>query len=200
MGSKENILKVAEREFAEKGFHDASMRSIAGEVGITATALYRHFKDKEAIFDALVEPVLAKMDEAFQMIEDEEFDVMSNQGADAMWAREVNSSIKFVDMIWEYKDQMRLLLCHSQGTKYENFVHDIVTRIQESTLKFQEYEKNRGVEIREVNQKEMHVLLSAQYEAIMEIFRHDYTRKEAFHLVETVDNFFLPGWREFLGF
>lgn len=45
-------------EFLEKGFEKASVRSIANRAGMSAAGIYRHFKDKEAMFDALVAPLV----------------------------------------------------------------------------------------------------------------------------------------------
>ena len=45
--TKDNILEAAIEEFLEKGFKEASIRDIAAKVGITSTALYRHFRDDD---------------------------------------------------------------------------------------------------------------------------------------------------------
>lgn len=57
----ERIIPAAMKIFLEKGFEKATMREIAEEAGITAAGLYRHFVDKEAMFAALVEPVLSEL-------------------------------------------------------------------------------------------------------------------------------------------
>ena len=41
-----NILKCAKAEFLEKGFKDASLRTIAKQAGVTTGAIYGYFKDK----------------------------------------------------------------------------------------------------------------------------------------------------------
>ena len=43
------ILRVAGDMFARDGIDHTSMRKIAAEAGVTATLLYRHFADKEAL-------------------------------------------------------------------------------------------------------------------------------------------------------
>jgi AcrR family transcriptional regulator len=47
---KQLILDAAGRVFGERGYHKASMEEVAAGVGITATALYRHFPNKYALF------------------------------------------------------------------------------------------------------------------------------------------------------
>ena len=57
--TKEKILHIALELFSEKGFDGTSMQDIAGRVGLTKAALYRHFAGKDALFDALIERLRA---------------------------------------------------------------------------------------------------------------------------------------------
>lgn len=50
---REQILAAARDLFVEQGVVSASMRAIAARVGITPTAIYDHFKDKEALLAAI---------------------------------------------------------------------------------------------------------------------------------------------------
>lgn len=45
---------------------DLSLRQIARDVGVSATAVYRHFPDKQALLDALAEEGIARLGEAHQ--------------------------------------------------------------------------------------------------------------------------------------
>ena len=47
------ILAAAERIFVEYGYEGATIRKIADEVGLSSTALYRHFSDKGAILQEI---------------------------------------------------------------------------------------------------------------------------------------------------
>ena len=51
MGStKENIMAVALHLFAQKGYEAVSVSQIAGDLGMTKGALYRHYENKRDIF------------------------------------------------------------------------------------------------------------------------------------------------------
>lgn len=55
MGSaREKILDAADRLFRTSGLEAVTTRRVADRVGVTAMALYRHFRDKEALIEALV--------------------------------------------------------------------------------------------------------------------------------------------------
>lgn len=53
-GTRENILHTALRLFARYGYEGVSVSTIAGELGMTKGALYRHYKNKRDIFDSIV--------------------------------------------------------------------------------------------------------------------------------------------------
>ncbi len=55
------ILDAAKRLFIEEGFANATMRRIAGEVGVSPTALYLHFADKEAILQAIADDYFSEL-------------------------------------------------------------------------------------------------------------------------------------------
>ncbi len=53
--TRENILMTALRLFARDGYEAVSVSTIAGELGMTKGALYKHYKNKRDIFDNIVE-------------------------------------------------------------------------------------------------------------------------------------------------
>ena len=55
--TKEKILVVALRLFAVNGYEAVSVSQIAGELGITKGALYKHYKNKRDIFNCVFEYV-----------------------------------------------------------------------------------------------------------------------------------------------
>ena len=54
MSTKELILEEALRQFSQKGFDGTSMSDIAGPLGITKAALYKHFESKQQIFEEII--------------------------------------------------------------------------------------------------------------------------------------------------
>ncbi|MCB1701715.1 MAG: TetR/AcrR family transcriptional regulator [Pseudomonadales bacterium] len=54
----ERILDAAENLFAEKGYSATSLGDVADRVGIRSPSLYNHFKNKEALYEAVLERLL----------------------------------------------------------------------------------------------------------------------------------------------
>lgn len=55
MTTKEKILMESMQLFSVHGFDSVSVRRIAAAVGVRDSALYKHFKCKQTIFDTIVE-------------------------------------------------------------------------------------------------------------------------------------------------
>jgi len=52
---KTRIAATARRLFLDQGVDGVSMRKIAGQVGVSATAIYRHYRDKDDLLDEITE-------------------------------------------------------------------------------------------------------------------------------------------------
>ncbi|WP_109480053.1 TetR family transcriptional regulator [Paraburkholderia sp. C35] len=55
LDTRAKIIDAAERVFFVRGFARASLEDIASEAGVTRGAVYGHFRNKEAVFQAIYE-------------------------------------------------------------------------------------------------------------------------------------------------
>ena len=74
-GVTERLLAAAREEFLEKGYEAASLRAIAERAGSSKGAIYVRYADKEALYAAVVDPVIEELCLFFT----EEFDVVQRQ-------------------------------------------------------------------------------------------------------------------------
>ena len=63
MNTKEKILDEALTLFSEKGYANVFVGDIADRVGIKAPSLYKHYKNKKAIFDAIIDEMNRRFEE-----------------------------------------------------------------------------------------------------------------------------------------
>lgn len=59
--TRQHIVAAATRLFAERGYEATSIEAVLEGAGVSRGALYHHFADKRALFDAVLEAVEAKL-------------------------------------------------------------------------------------------------------------------------------------------
>ncbi|SCY68714.1 transcriptional regulator, TetR family [Lachnospiraceae bacterium XBB2008] len=196
--SHEKVKKAVKEEFLEKGFEDASIRSIGARAGMTSAGLYRHYADKEAMFNAMVEPLIESIKEWTDKHTNKKYDLLEGGTSDNELFGET-----FVDMVKEVilprRDEFILLMSRSGGTKYEHFIHDYVEDNQKEFLEAIRYLKEKGYQTIELGEEELHMLLSAYLTACFEPIIHDYDDKKVIKYLNTVQEFFMPGWLRIMG-
>ena len=194
----EKIVAAAKKEFLTNGFTDASMRHIAEEAGMSASGLYKHFASKEEMFSALVEPAYQGLLALFRQ-EAGDQEQFIEEGDISCWDTGHDAKLA-IGYIYDHLDAFRLIICKSQGTKYESFLHDLAMLEEETTLSFMKLLKEQGVKINDFSEKELHLLTTANVNAVFQTVEHAFTREEAMHYADTLDRFFSRGWREFFGY
>ncbi len=73
-GLRERILSAAGALLVGEGYASLSMRRIAAEVGCTATSIYLHFENKDALVHALIEHGMEELHEALRQVVETEPD------------------------------------------------------------------------------------------------------------------------------
>lgn len=68
MDTKQRILDEALTLFSEKGYANVFVNDIAEKVGIKAPSLYKHYKSKQAIFDAIIDEMNHRFEEQAQSL------------------------------------------------------------------------------------------------------------------------------------
>ena len=191
------VMAAARDEFLEFGFEKASMRRIGERCGLTAAGLYRHCRDKEDLFDQLVAPALGKLDEWMKTHLAKYLDAVQNKG-NYQWQDSWIDMMR--EVVYPSADDYHLLLTCSSGTKYESFLHDLTQTAQDQMLQFLPVLRKNGLAVREISPADLHTLFSAYVTALFEPVIHRYPPAEAARCLETVEAFFLPGWKSLFGF
>ena len=194
----EKIVAAAKKEFLTYGFTDASMRHIAEEAGMSASGLYKHFASKEEMFSALVEPAREGLLRLFYREADDQEQCI-DAGDLSVWEDGKDAKLA-ITYIYDHLDAFRLIICKSQGTKYENFLHDLAVIEEEMTLSFMEMIQKQGVKLHDFSRKELHLLITTNVNAVFQAVEHDFTGEEAMHYADTLDRFFSKAWKEFFGY
>ncbi len=192
------IVEAAKAEFLEYGFADASLRRVAAEGGVQVGGLYKHFANKEEMFAALVEPVIEGFLEFVYGIEGNYLEELEHPDLDHMWDAH-HETVKSMEYIYDHLDAFKLLICKSRGTRYENFKHDVAEMEEELTLRYFDEMKEKKIPFHEVDEKEFHLLVTANVEALFQAGIHGFSRQEAMHYAKTLERFYFPAWKTLFG-
>jgi len=87
--SRQRFLDAAIRLFARHSFAGTSLQMIADEVGVTKSAVHHHFRTREELLSAVVEPVIGELRRAVEAAE----------GQRSRRARAERMLIGFVDLV-----------------------------------------------------------------------------------------------------
>ena len=68
MDTRQRILDEALTLFSERGYANVFVNDIAEKVGIKAPSLYKHYKNKQAIFDAIIDEMSSKFEQQAQAL------------------------------------------------------------------------------------------------------------------------------------
>lgn len=198
----QQILAAAKKEFMEKGFRNASMRSIAASVGVTTGAIYRYYTNKDALFDALV----AEPAEEFFIKYQEYSENFSKQELDKQLTTlprlsdKPNGEIEILmKYIYKHYDAFKLIACCSAGSGYENYIErltDIETKSGTVIVHLLQKENRMAVDMDDTL---IHIISNTIFTGIFEIISHDSNAKDAEKHINALYDFYTAGWYEILG-
>ena len=178
-GVSERIIEAAKREFLENGYTDASLRTIATAADTSTNSIYVRFGDKEGLFSAIVEPAPYEMIERFIKIQEDFHQMKQETQIEIMPKYADGGTAELVDYMYEHLDEFRLLLDASYGTRFHNFVDELVRIEVEYTYKYMEI---AGYPIKcgnAMTEKLLHIVTTSRFESIFEVIRHGMSREEA---------------------
>ena len=178
-GVYERILECAKKEFLEKGYTEASLRTIAAGADTSTQSIYVRFRDKEGLFSAIVEPAADAFMAQFYKVQEtfHAFDPETQRKEVGTYS--TNEMMKMVDYMYDNFDTFRLLLDASYGTRFQNFVDQLVAVEEDYTWKWMEA-TGAGSEMKEAMPRELyHMVVTSYFEGIFEVIRHEMSRENA---------------------
>ena len=194
----ENIMKFGLKHFTENGYIKTSLRELCKEVGITTGGFYRHFKDKECLFTELVKPALEVVGMIGQASIDRSEVAFNKNQTPTIWTDSEDVYKHWINSFYANKDAFKLLLCYSNGSKYENFIDDLSQYSTKATMEFvKKVYTQKG--IKELpSEDELHILLTAMWRCLAEPIIHDFPIEKALSFCTTINKLF--NWKDIFEF
>ena len=193
-GVSERILASAKEEFLEKGYSDASLRTIAAEADTTTGSIYSRYKDKEGLFGAIVDPVAEHLIELFLETQ-EHFHALEASRQNEMMEECLSvGMLRMVDDIYDHFEEFQILLDASHGTRYTDFVERLVEIETEYTYKYMDviHFPDRNGEM--ITEEFIHIMSTALFESMFEVVRHKMTKEHALKYMAMLSRHHNAGW------
>ncbi len=129
---RNSITEEALKEFNDKGYKGASIRSIAKKSNTSVGNIYKYFESKEALYENLIGSVYDKVMDYINQFREVE---LNDKAEDIFY-----ELMEKIMEIFSYKSiELSILLNKSEGSKYEScksmFV-DFITRIVTETMTY----------------------------------------------------------------
>lgn len=196
----DNILAVACQEFLQKGFQGASLRNIVKKAGVTTGAFYGYFKSKEELFDALVNEQYNHILDLYKTTLENFTTLSPEEQCSNMSNYTIDNILRMTDYIYCNFDAFKLILCCSEGTLYENLIHDMAQMDYEATHDFSKVMTENGISINAVHPQLEHILTSGMFYAYFELVVHDIPKESASYYIKQLVDFYEAGWKKIMGF
>lgn len=193
-----DLLEAGKKEFLSKGFQKASMRSIAASINVTTGALYRYYKDKEALFDAIVKEPAYYLERRYKNEQESFFELYDSEVNRSDFATCVEGYNWMIDYIYDNYDAFKLIICCSNNTKYENYVDRLIEIEADSSRRLIDQMNERNSKKLNISDNLIHIVVTTFFNGVFEIVAHDIPKEEAKICLKQLRDFYSAGWFEML--
>lgn len=189
------ILLAARKEFIDKGYKEASMRTIARDADVVVSNIYNYFTNKDEIFTTIVKPARDKL---FAFVSDQhtekyiDFHFMSGH------RYQEDTIDTYINILEKYRDELRLLLYSAEGSSMSNFRDTFTEFLTDVSDKHMELVKKHYPQARPVSSFFMHALCAFMVSVVGEIITHQLSKEKIRDFFKEYFKFEIAGWRELI--
>lgn len=168
----EKIKKAAVSEFLDKGYAKASLRTICRQAGVTTGAMYFSFESKEALFRAILEPLIEEYEKLLEMYMGMELSD-SEQGAEL--------DVRMMKFILTHRKETVLIMEKAGGSCFEDYRAHVEQLMEQS---FRTYYKSRTGTV--PGEALIRILAKMRLEGCLEIIKGNYDMEYSLYLAEKI--------------
>lgn len=182
---RQRIYSAAVEEFYNRDYKTATMRAIAEGADVPTGLVYSYYKNKHALFESIVEPILL-------MIQKNSEEAANSSNYHPFENFQKIESAMFLSLL-DKRKQLIILIDKSSGTRYQDAKETI---IHSTEIHIKNAIKNRG--IKKYDDFLIHVLANNFMEGFFEIIRHYKNREWAEEMLELMAKQYYCGVESFL--
>ena len=193
------ILSAAMQEFLEKGFKSASLRNIVKTAGVTTGAFYGYYDSKEDLFEALVCEQYDYFMNCFCKAQLEFADIPPEEQPDNLSTISGACMHEMLLYAYEHLNEFKLILCHSEGTRFSKLIDEMVEIETKATHDYLEVLKELGRPSPYIDERLEHILITGMFNTFFELIIHEMPLEEAEYYLKEMRAFYTAGWMKIMG-
>jgi AcrR family transcriptional regulator len=132
--TRQRLLDAAARLFSQQGYDATGVAQICASAGVSKGAFYHHFETKQAVFLALLEEWLARLDAAFTAVRQDSTDMpqavvrMADMAGSVLTSSGVQLSIMLEFWMQAYRDPQ---VWEAAAAPYQRYQQYFATLVEE---------------------------------------------------------------------
>lgn len=175
------LLKSAKKHFRKYGFLGAQLSQICKDAGVTTGAVYKRYKGKEELYEAVVKDTVESMNSILEDARSVDPVTLTDQQLISTWRNTEENTKVWYTRLLEMKDGLEILLKCSDGTKYSHFHDEWLERMSDVDYAYLKALQDRGLADPSVTRLELHVMVSAMWQLYSEPIIHGMSDEEVAH-------------------
>ena len=191
------LLESAREQFKRKGFLAAQLTDICKDAGITTGAVYKRYKGKEELFEAVVKDTVESMNAILDETKAVDPNKLSDKELIAVWVDTERNTREWNRRLMEMRGGLELLLRCSEGTKYSRFHEQWLEKMSDIDYEYLKVLQDRDLADKSITRMELHVMVSALWQLYTEPIIHGMSDAEVEHHCKVVGNLF--NWSKAVG-
>ena len=195
----ELIHRAAKEEFLQKGFKSASLRNIVKTAGVTTGAFYGYYDSKEDLFEALVSEQYGYIMDCFCKAQQEFADIPPEEQPDNLSSTSGECMHEMLLYAYEHLNEFKLILCHSEGTRFSKLIDEMVEIETKATHDYLEVLEKLGRPSPPIDERLEHILITGMFNTFFELIIHEMPLEEAEHYLKEMRAFYTAGWMKIMG-
>jgi len=190
------LIESARKIFRQKGFMTAQLSEICKDAGVTTGAVYKRYKGKEELFEAIVKDTIDTMNNILITSQGTDPAKLSDKELVDTWTNSEENTMLWCKRLLEMRDGLEILLNCSEGTKYSRFHDEWLEKMSDIDYAFLKELQDRGLADKSVSRLELHVMVSAMWQLYSEPVVHGMSERDVKHHCKIAGKLF--NWKEAL--
>lgn len=198
--AQELILKAAEDAFLSQGFAKTTMRDISQRSSVGLSNIYNYFENKEAIFGALVRPLIDELNLMVDRHHDvkymDQFVQYLRGNCEELLPRQIEDYLRIIRC---YRRQLQLLFFKSQGSSYGNFISDFTDSCTAQVISYMDQFGKKYPEFGfKCSPFTYHLHTVWMFNLLSEVIKYELDPEETERVIKEYLRFEYIGWRDLI--